>query len=98
MDDDPCRRFFLVPHQLLQRRYEVLRAFFVEQRPQAEIAAQFGLSPATVQSLIRDFRAQLRNGQASPFFSSLDSAGPSATRRWLRPCSRRCRLSATAVK
>ncbi len=80
MDDDPCRRFFLVPHQLLHRRYEVLRAFFVERRLQAEIAAQFGLSSATVQSLIRDFRAQMRNGHASPFFLSLDSAGLSATR------------------
>jgi DNA-directed RNA polymerase specialized sigma24 family protein len=80
MDDDPCRRFFLEPQQLLQRRYEVLRAFFVEQRPQAEIAIQFGLSPATVQSLARDFRAQMRNGQVAPFFSNLDSAGPLAVR------------------
>jgi DNA-binding CsgD family transcriptional regulator len=80
MDDDHCRRFFLEPHQLLQRRYEVLRAFFVERRPQAEIATQFGLSPATVQSLVRDFRAQMCNGQVAPFFSSLDSAGPSAAR------------------
>jgi DNA-binding CsgD family transcriptional regulator len=80
MDDDPCRRFFLEPHQLLQRRYEVLRAFFVEQHPQAEIAGRFGLSPATVQSLVRDFRTEMRNGQVAPFFSNLDSAGPSAAR------------------
>ena len=78
MDHDHCRRFFLEPHQLLQRRYEVLRAFFVEQRPQAEIAAQFGLSPATVQSLVRDFRAQMRNDRVAPFFSSLDLADPPA--------------------
>jgi len=98
MDDDPCRRFFLEPHQLLQRRYEVLRAFFVEQRSQAEIAAQFGLSPATVQSLARDFRAQMRNGHVSPFFWSLDSVDPAAEQQGRRRCSPRHRRSATAVK
>jgi DNA-binding CsgD family transcriptional regulator len=78
MDDDPCRRFFLEPAQALQRRYEALRAFFVEGRPQTEIANQFGLTPATVQSLVRDFRAQLRGGQAPPFFSSPGSDAPPA--------------------
>jgi len=34
MDDDfLCQQFFLEPDQLLQRRYEVLRAFFVERCP-----------------------------------------------------------------
>ena len=42
------------------------------------IAAQFGLTTATVQSLVRDFRAQRRDGQPSPFFSSPDLADPSA--------------------
>ena len=78
MDDDPCRRFFLEPTQPLQRRYEVLRAFFVERRPQADIAAHFGLAPATVPSLIRDFRAQLRDGQLSPLLSSRNRGGPPA--------------------
>jgi hypothetical protein len=76
MDDDPCRRFFLEPAQPLQRRYEVLRAFFVERRPQADIAAHFGLTLATVRSLIRDFRTQMDDGQVSPFLSSPDSGGP----------------------
>jgi hypothetical protein len=75
VDDDPCRRFFLEPAQPLQRRYEMLRAFFVEARPQADIAAQFGLTPATVQSLVRDFRAQRRDGQLSPFLSNHDWGG-----------------------
>lgn len=98
MDDDPCRRFFLEPHQLLQRRYEVLRAFFVEQRPQAEIAGQFDLSPATVQSLVRDFRAQIRHNQVAPFLSNRASAGPAATRGKRRRYSPRRRLSVTAVR
>ena len=73
-----CRQFFLQPTQTLHRRFEVLRAFFVEGRAQADIAAQFGLSTATVQSLVRDFRAQVRAGQVPPFFSSPASAGPQA--------------------
>jgi hypothetical protein len=79
MDDDDCRRFFLDPAQPLQRRYEVLRAFFVERRSQADISAQFGLRPSTVQSLVRDFRAQVRAGGASPFFGSPGAAGLLAT-------------------
>ncbi len=78
MDDDPCRRFFLQPAQTLQRRYEVLRAFFVQRQTQADIAGQFGLMPATVQSLVRAFRAQLRAGQLPPFLSNPNSAGRSA--------------------
>jgi hypothetical protein len=74
--EDPCRRFFLEPTQTLQRRYEVLRAFFVERRPQADIAAQFDLMPATVQSLVRDFRERLRDGHLSPFLPSRDAAAP----------------------
>jgi hypothetical protein len=76
--DDPYCRFFLEPTQPLQRRYEVLRAFFVEHRPQADIATQFGLSVATVQSLVRDFRAQVGANQVPPFFSNPVSADPAA--------------------
>jgi helix-turn-helix protein len=91
VDDELCRRYFLEPTQPLHRRYEVLRAFFVERRSQAEIAAQFGLTPATVQSLVRDFRAQLRDGQPSPFLSSPDSADPSAAPGKHPPRNRRHR-------
>lgn len=79
MDDTLCRQFFLQPTQPLHRRYEVLRAFFVEGQPQADIATQFGLSAQTVQSLVRDFRAQLRAGSAPPFFGSPASADQPAT-------------------
>jgi hypothetical protein len=75
MDDTLCRQFFLRPTQPLHRRYALLRAFFVEGRSQAELAVQFGLSPQTVQSLVRDFRAQVRAGAVPPFFGSPASAG-----------------------
>ena len=76
MDDAAYRNFFLQPTQTLHRRYEVLRAFFVQGRSQADIATDFGLTPATVQSLVRDFRAQMAAGQVPPFFASRLSAAP----------------------
>src|SRR5450432_1757535 len=67
VDDDRYQGFFLKPTDTLHRRYEVLRAYFVEHRPTSEIAAQFGLKYATTCSLIRDFRAQCRSGGPPPF-------------------------------
>ena len=96
MDDEPCRHFFLEPSQLLQRRYEVLRAFFVERRLQGDIAAQFDLTPATVQSLVRDFRVQMQHGQLSPFLSSRDGDAPAAVPWPHLQRNRMRRLSVTA--
>lgn len=42
MKDTFCRRFFLAPKQTLHRRYEALRAVFVDQQPQLEVAKRFG--------------------------------------------------------
>jgi hypothetical protein len=67
VDDHRYQGFFLKPTDTLHRRYEVLRAYFVEHRPTSEIAAHFGLTYATTCSLIRDFRAQCRNGGPPPF-------------------------------
>lgn len=77
MDDD-CRSFFQDPTQALHRRYEILRAFFLGEEAQAAIAARFALTTATVQSLVRDFRAQVRAGDVPPFFGSPNAAGPHA--------------------
>jgi hypothetical protein len=98
VDEDSCRRYFLEPTQPLHRRYEVLRAFFVERRPQADIAAQFGLTPQTVQSLVRDFRAEMQDGQVSPFLSSPDLGDPLAASLKRLPPGPRCRRSVTAAK
>ena len=40
MDDSSCLRFFLEPDDTLHRRYEALRAYFVQRRPLQEIATQ----------------------------------------------------------
>jgi hypothetical protein len=69
MDAHPCRCFFLEPQLTLHRRYEAPRAFFIEDRPVAEIAAQFGYKPSALPVMIRRFRAQFRRGQVPPFSS-----------------------------
>ena len=70
MDDTRCLEFFVQPSDAPHRRYEVLRAFFVERRPVAQIAQQFGYRTATVYALVRDFRDQARAGHIPPFSSS----------------------------
>jgi transposase len=78
MDDLLCQQFFLHPNQPLQRRYEILRAYFVERRSTTEIAQHFGLKHGTVRNLVSDFRAQCRNGQVPPFFENPNSDVPLA--------------------
>lgn len=68
MADALCQRFFTEPIQTLHRHYEILRAYFVEQRPLAALAEQFGLNFYTVRSLVRTFRTQVQANRVSPFF------------------------------
>jgi len=52
---DP-RRFFLEPASPKQRQYEALRAYFIDQRPSAEVARDFGYTPGSFQVLCHHFR------------------------------------------
>ncbi len=89
MDDSPCLRFFLEPTDTLHRRYEVLRAYFVEQRPLKAIARQSGYSYNTLRDVICDFRAQCREDRVPPFSLSRESGDRNmSTPR--RPSARRC--------
>ncbi|MGH3764174.1 MAG: hypothetical protein ACRDS0_05760 [Pseudonocardiaceae bacterium] len=49
--------FFTAPTQPNQRRYEALRAYFVERVSVAEAGARAGYTRASMASLLRDFRA-----------------------------------------
>jgi hypothetical protein len=73
MDGQPGRRFFLDPQLTFHRRYEALRAIFVEDRPRTEVAAKFGYKPAALNVMISRFNSQLRKGCVPPFFSSTDA-------------------------
>jgi len=48
--------FFADPQDTTQRRYEALRAYFLEGCTAAEAATRFGYAEASVQAMVRDFR------------------------------------------
>lgn len=48
--------FFLAPESRLQRQYEALRAFFVEQLPSVKVARRFGYTPGSFRVLCHQFR------------------------------------------
>ena len=56
----PGGEFFAEPADPTQRRYEALRAYLLERRPAAEVAAAFGYTVETLNSIVRDFRAGRR--------------------------------------
>jgi hypothetical protein len=49
-------KFFLAPLFPLQRQYEALRAFFVDEEPSADVARRFGYSPGAFRVLCHQFR------------------------------------------
>src|SRR6266545_4565617 len=53
----PEAEFFADPTDTAQRRYEALRAYFLEGTTAAQAAARFGYAQASVQAMVRDFRA-----------------------------------------
>ena len=71
MDDTPCREFFSRPTNRYHRRYEALRAVFLEGRSPQEVAEHFGFEPSSLRQLVYEFRQHCRNlADASPFFES----------------------------
>jgi hypothetical protein len=80
MADSLYQRFFTEPTQTLHKRYEILRAHFVEQRPLPAIAEQFGMNFYTVRSLVRAFRVQCRAQQVPPFLSNHAGVAPDSSR------------------
>ena len=69
MDDLQCQQFFREPRQSQQRRYDALRAFFLDRRPLPDIAQQFGFAHGTLRNLVSQFRAQCQAGAVPPFSS-----------------------------
>jgi len=51
------REFFTAPQQANQRRYEALRAYFVDQVSVAQAGDRAGYTRSTMATLLRDFRA-----------------------------------------
>jgi len=53
----PGHERFTRPTAVVQRRYELLRAYYVEELSAAEIAERFGCGQASVRTLISRYRA-----------------------------------------
>jgi transposase-like protein len=68
MNELAYRNFFLNPTDAWHRRYEALRACFVEQQPLADVARRFGVSYGTACNWVSQFRSQCDADQRPPFF------------------------------
>ena len=71
MDDSACQEYFTQPTQTYHRRYEALRAVFVEGRSQKEVANEFGFTYGAMRQLVFEFRqscADRDESTESPFF------------------------------
>ena len=90
MDDSICRRFFVEPEQTSHRRYEALRAIFLEELPLNQVADRFGYRPAALRSLVSRFRSGCRAGSPPPFSfaTELDArlAGKCVKTKVVRSC------------
>ena len=51
-----------------KKRYDALRAFFVEKLPAADAAQKHGYRLSSFYSLIRDFRVWLKSNETDDFF------------------------------
>lgn len=80
MAANPYEHFFLVPDSARHRRYEILRARFVEGLHVKDIAARFGVSAFSVETAIRDFKAGMDGGEPPVFFVA-PKPGPKEDRK-----------------
>jgi transposase-like protein len=59
--------FFVHPVEAAHRRYEALRAVFVEEQPMREVAQRYRLSYGTIRNWVSEFRRGRDAGQPPPF-------------------------------
>ena len=67
--------FFTAPQNPTQKQYEALRAFYVEKRPAAEVAARFGYTLSSFYSLTRDFNKRLQHSHTQECFFVVQKPG-----------------------
>jgi hypothetical protein len=75
MDGTAYQQFFAQPNQTYHRRYEALRAVFVEGQSQKEVAQQFGFTYGSMRQLVLQFRRACDDrDQPTPSFFFRDDA------------------------
>lgn len=70
MNAQSYESFFLRPDDVVQRRYETLRAVVVERQPMKQVAQRFEVSYGTVRNWVSEFCRQWDQGDRSPFLFS----------------------------
>ena len=62
------QQFFTRPAELAHRRYECLRAVFVDEVPMKDAAERFDVAYGTVRNWAHEFQAVRDQGESPPFF------------------------------
>ena len=70
------QEFFLAPQFPLQRQYEALRAYLVDEEPSGDVARRFGYSPGAFRVLCYQFR---HDPQKRASFFRLPQRGPQSS-------------------
>jgi hypothetical protein len=70
------KQYFMAPQSPEQKKYDALRAYYLDDMHAHEVAAQFGYTPAYFKKLRSEFRQTLKKGQ-NPFFPP-QKPGPKA--------------------
>jgi hypothetical protein len=76
MEDRRCCQFFRQPQGTFQRRYEALRAIFVDGEALTQVAERFGYKISALRSIACRFRAECRRGDTPPFFVRMGEGDP----------------------
>lgn len=85
MDGTAYQEYFLQPQDIWHRRYEALRAVFVDEQPMQDAAQRIGVSYGTLRNWVSDFRRQRDAGRRPPFSRRRSAVGqrsaPTTSRR-----------------
>jgi transposase-like protein len=67
MNGNNLSNYFLTPKQPTHRRYEALRAVFVEDEPMQDVAQRFDVSYGTIRNWASEFSRTYQAGETPPF-------------------------------
>ncbi len=67
MNGSHFSQFFLTPQQPTHRRYEALRAVFVDDESMQDVALRFDVSYGTVRNWVSEFSQTREGGEIPPF-------------------------------
>lgn len=69
------KNYFINTSTTTQKKYEALRAFFVDELPGKEVAARFGYTYRAFTSLVSDFRKALKEKPEEELFFQVKTPG-----------------------